>query len=138
MKQHYKDILSRISEEPTWFDEVGTPRYGTFTPNQSPDIYAEEVALVLISCQGCGREFHVCFTWSMFDAVQEQQSLKAQIEADTIHYGDPPNVECCAAGPTMNSIPQRVVEFWRTDTKQWGWVRVPELEVEIGKDWREQ
>ena len=29
-----------------------------------------------------------------------------------LHYGDPPNDGCCDAGPTMNSVPHRVIEYW--------------------------
>ena len=33
------------------------------------------------------------------------------------------------AGPTMNSVPRRVLEFWRND--RFDWERVPELEIDI-------
>ena len=34
-------------------------------------------------------------------------SLASRVADGTIHYGDPPNAECCASGPTMNSEPAR-------------------------------
>ncbi len=30
----------------------------------------------------------------------------------SIDYGDPPNIRCCDAGPSMNSVPIRVLEYW--------------------------
>jgi hypothetical protein len=40
MYRRYDDILSRIAEEPTWFDEHAVPRYCTFAPDQIANIYA--------------------------------------------------------------------------------------------------
>jgi hypothetical protein len=68
------------------------------------------------------------------DLVVRDGALARRVEADEIHYGDPPNVECCPAGPTMNSVPLRVVEFWRRGVPR-DWERVPELEVSIDVEW---
>jgi hypothetical protein len=53
MHNYYKDIISKIPEEPQWFDEEAVPRYCPFTPDKLANIYADECALVLIQCQGC-------------------------------------------------------------------------------------
>ena len=45
MHQHYKDILDRIDEAPTWFDDYGVPRFGDFSPSRLGNIYAYEAAL---------------------------------------------------------------------------------------------
>lgn len=76
-------------------------------------------------------------------------SLATQVRSGAIHYGDPPNTECCAAGPTMNCWDLRVIEFWargfslrairepenKSPTMLAGeyldWARVPELEKEL-------
>ena len=39
-------------------------------------------------------------------------TLSERIRDMTIAYGDPPNIGCCPAGPTMNSVPRRVLEYW--------------------------
>lgn len=39
-------------------------------------------------------------------------SLKDLIQRKEIYYGDPPNIGCCPSGPTMNSIPVKIVEYW--------------------------
>jgi len=57
--------------EPLWWDANGVPRFAAHHPSLSPDIYAEEVALLDISCQRCGQEFRVQQTWSMMDAAQQ-------------------------------------------------------------------
>jgi hypothetical protein len=33
------------------------PRWGKFSRDQAANIYAQEVALVLIACQNCGYEY---------------------------------------------------------------------------------
>lgn len=127
MHHHYRDIRDRIAELPKWWDENGVPRYSDFDPQEAANIYAPHAVLLLIECQGCGTEFKVCMTDSVFD----RKKLPDLIEADEIHYGDPPNTGCCPAGPTMNSIPLRVLECWR----RWNGRRMPELERAIACDW---
>jgi len=130
MNHHYSDIRARIEEEPTWWDEYAVPRYGPFTPDDGADIYAREIALVLIRCQNCGAPFKVAFSWNAYRLNYERVegvdyegqplfrmapalSLSERIPEGRIHYGDPPNAGCCAAGPTMNCEDERVLEFWR-------------------------
>jgi hypothetical protein len=130
MHEDYDDIRSRISEPPTWFDEHAVPRYCEFSPERCADIYASQACLLLIECQGCGREFRVALSWSDHDPKHALDELIRTVE---IHYGDPPNVSCCLSGPSMNSVPRRVLQFWRRTRPEWD--RVPELEIEIDPDW---
>lgn len=130
MHHHYHDIRSRIHEEPQWFDEHAVPRYSVFTPDETADIYADEAALVEIACQACGKRFLVCMTWNTWKSIRSPhyKSLHEQIVAKSLHYGDPPNVECCPAGPTMNCEDIRVLEYWAKNYDR-DWVRHPELEI---------
>lgn len=133
MHHHYNDIRSKIDSEPIWFDEYGVPRYCKFVPDLCNNVYAAEVALLLISCQGCGKRFEVCMSVNMFELAlnPDMKSLANQIEEGDIHYGDPPNTDCCPAGPTMNCIDIRVLEFWKWKKGETGWTRVPELEITL-------
>jgi hypothetical protein len=130
----YHDILDTLGE-PQWFDEAAVPRYCPFAPDQVANIYAEEACLVQIACQACHRKFRVAFSYSHADRVMNPccRRLSEQIRQPHgfLHYGDPPNVECCACGPTMNSEPERVLEFWIHDRKTWTWERHPELEKDF-------
>lgn len=127
MHADYADIREKIGEEPKWFDEHGVPRYCDFTPREVADIYADEVALLDIRCQSCARLFKVAMSTSAVDMAYGRRRLSANIQA--LHYGDPPNVDCCPAGPTMNSIPIQVLQFWKHEPRPGDWVRVPGLEV---------
>lgn len=138
MNHDYSDIRSRIPEPPNWFDENAVPRYSVFEPTELSNIYAREGALVEISCQNCQRRFHVAFSRSTMDDVRayrtgkEPITLASMIEAKTIHYGDPPNVGCCPSGPTMNSDPIRVLEYWRRDDSTGhDWCRYNSLEIDV-------
>lgn len=125
----YTDIRSRLGE-PEWWDECAVPRYCVFKPDESGCIYAREVLLLAIGCQGCGRGFKVCMSVSSLP----EKTLADAVEADEIHYGDPPNAGCCGAGPTMNSVPRRVLEFWKLSSSfEWG--RYPDLERSIDCEW---
>jgi len=143
MNCDYADIRSRIPEPPKWFDEHGVPRYCDFAPGEQANIYADEVVLALVTCQGCGHEFSVCFSHTMSFAVAEAirdgndphgvKSLADLIRLRELHYGDPPNIQCCPSGPTMNSELRRVIEYWQLggDDKR----RLTALEVDISPDW---
>lgn len=152
MLHHYGDIVDRIDETPRWWDEHGVPRFCCFGPDHLANIYAREAVLLRIECQGCGTPFLVALSRSDLgrygwtpDADYETTgkgtfgplpgaTLAERIEADEIHYGDPPNTGCCPAGPTMNSIPREVVEYWRAE-RACVWERRPELERRIACDW---
>ena len=135
MNHHYADIRTRLGE-PTWFDEHAVPRYCSFAPAHLANIYADEAALVEIECQSCSMQFEVAFSWSLCDAVMPPFSwdsplpcLAWQIVDRSLHYGDPPNVRCCPAGPTMNSVPRRVRQYWRS--RHFTWERVGEREIPL-------
>lgn len=130
MKSSYDDIKSRIQEVPHWFDTNGTPRYGVFKPENSPNIYAEQVILLAIACQNCKFKFLVelnCDYRSL-----SPKKLSEQIPVKKIHYGDPPSHHC--VGDTMNSVPLRVVEFWQK-TESCDFERLKSLEIECLPEW---
>jgi hypothetical protein len=157
MHQYYGDILSmHPGEEPPWYDEHAVPRFCEFKPDLVADIYADEVALVLITCQGCGREFHVVHSESPVHRIMaavhggpDRKSIEWRIHKRELEYGDPPNIGCCGSGPTMNSEPRRVLEYWRRHSAEltkggvvtdvlgymtWNRDR-PDLEVDVVSDW---
>ena len=122
MNTEYDDIRALIAEPPRWWDEFAVPRYCDFHPRRAANIYAREAALLLIECQACGMEFRVCMSAAggrMADAIRD----------GSLHYGDPPNVRCCEAGPTMNCDDVRVLEYWRRELLEW--TRNASLEVEL-------
>ena len=126
MHQYYKDILDRIDEAPTWFDDDGVPRFGDFSPGKLGTIYASEAALAEVSCQACGRMFKVALTEAF---ACKRLGLSDEIRLRRVHYGDPPNVNCCGAGPSMNSEMQRILEYWPRDYEvSSGWQRDPTFE----------
>lgn len=134
MHQRYDDILDKISDPPQWFDENAVPRFRAFAPDDCADIYAREAVLALVTCQLCGHPFKVAFTHSRVgQALGDKRSLSDDIRERTLHFGDPPNIGCCAAGPTMNSEPRRVLEYWHRHDFRWS--RVPEMEVDIQPEW---
>jgi hypothetical protein len=139
MNNDYTDIRRRIPEEPKWFDEHAVPRYDDFHPSRVADIYAREAVLARITCQGCGRPFNVAFSANVLTFHPEPKSLASLIKAKDLHYGDPPNIQCCPADPTMNSEPQHVLEYWRRGTKEeekwFEWIRDPAFELLIQPDW---
>jgi hypothetical protein len=136
MKAYYHDILSRIPEDPTWFDEHGVPRYCAFEPGEVANIYSGEVALVEITCQSCKRPFRVAFSQSRSERLTRHGAKLAQdIRDGRAHYGDPPNVDCCLAGPTMNSEPRRVIEYWTNENADHRWQRDASLEADITPVW---
>ena len=124
MNHDYSCIRSRIPTEPLWFDEHAVPRYDPFKPEEVANIYAREVAFVLIECQSCKREFHVAISGTLGE-------LTPEVTSGDLQYGDPPNVDCCASGLSMSSIARRVLEFWRKNPYYGDWFRVTELEVEF-------
>jgi len=133
----YHEILETMGE-PKWWDEHGVPRYVDFTPQETANIYASHVVLALITCQSCGHEFRVAFSQGDYEIMESARTLASYIQDRELHYGDPPNNNCCLAGPTMNSVPQRVLEYWSQDKQENGrrdWVRHPEFELEMVPDW---
>ncbi len=125
---NYSDILERVSETPKWWDESGCPRYCDFSPQNVANIYAKQVALVLIKCQFCLKPFHVSFSYDSTNFIHKQSDLKTQIQDGTLHYGDPPNTDCCA-GTTANCLDIRVLEFW--EREKFEWIRNEEFEQQL-------
>lgn len=129
MRGHYQDILDRIDEPPAWFDDYGVPRFGDFSPRHLSNIYAREAALAEVSCQACGCMFKVALTDAF---ATKSSSLSDEIRLGRVHYGDPPNVHCCDAGATMNSVMHRIVEYWSRDYDvSVGWQRDPTFEGKV-------
>jgi hypothetical protein len=119
MHHDYSDITSLTDANPKWYDENGVPRYCNFHPNQIAYIYAAEAALAIIECQSCRTKFYVAFSelnqkHKLWDESQKKRIafLSDLILDRTLHYGDPPNTNCCDAGPSMNSVPVSVIEYW--------------------------
>lgn len=131
MNHHYKDIRDLTDKEPEWWDENGVPRYCEFYPSRITDIYKKECALCLIACQGCGRRFRVALSESL---TMERLSISNLIDKRQLHYGDPPNMECCPSGPTINSIMIRVVEYWAVPKDGLDLVRDKTREVRFSKE----
>lgn len=127
MHSNYEDIRSRIVEEPSWYDENGTPRYGKFNPELCPSIYSDVVALLLIACQYCSKKFTVEAHAGIFN-------WRITAPPSRWHYGDPPIHGC--TGDTMNCEDLAVLEVWRKnrDLEQWGWERQPEFEGAIDQE----
>ena len=102
MNHSYSDIRSRIAEAPIWFDEHAVPRYEPFAIDGLSNIYAIEACLVGIACQGCDARFLVAFSWSWMDYDRDGpwsggpwHRWHTPAHVKDLHYGDPPNVECC-------------------------------------------
>lgn len=130
MNHHYKDIRDKLGT-PQWWDECAVPRYCEFAPTQVNDIYADEAALMVIACQSCNKQFLVAMSaaksHNLFPHVFKTLTIAERITAGSLFYGDPPNAECCPAGPTTTSDSVRVVEYWRRGDGH-RWERVDEYE----------
>lgn len=152
MHHNYSDIRNLTKASPKWHDEHGVPRYCDFHPDKVANIYAAEAALVLIKCQACRTKFYVAFSeqnlkHKLWDDGQRKRVafLSDLISERTLHYGDPPNTQCCGAGPSMNSVPILVVEYWVKpyvkiqsgerirDPSLMNWTRESAFELPIGK-----
>lgn len=119
MHNSYKDIIDRIKEEPKWWDDNAVPRYCDFHPRHSPNIYANQVILLRIACQGCGKQFKVERNWSPFHQMHTMNGTSFDQRLDNIYFGDPPNAGCCPVGPTMSSISLHIDEFWERESYDW-------------------
>jgi hypothetical protein len=136
MKSHYADILALTDRPPTWWDEHGVPRYAEFHPTKCSDIYAKEAVLIGVRCQSCHAPFAVAITARAADKTipAKQVMLCDQIAAKTLSYGDPPNRDCCPAGPTMSSSPQMVLAYWRCEHFAW-WQHTKLTGTDITPTW---
>lgn len=131
MKTDYSDILKRLGE-PLWWDENGVPRYEPFSPELCRP-YTKYVALLLISCQDCGRRYKVAVSYNDM-RISEIEQLGYKFELPTkespgfFEYGDPPFHldDDCWAGYCMLSNTLQILEFW--ERKETEWVRRSEYE----------
>lgn len=112
MHESFVDITSRIEGEATWWDQNGTPRYGEFTPERCPNIYSDQVVLLRIECQACGREF---------DVELHNRWIAPLPRPKELHYGDPPAHDC--VGDSMNCEDLEVLEVWVRERAMDGWTR---------------
>lgn len=130
MLAYYGEILAQFNFPPLWFNEFGCPRWTEFHPQHAGDVYATQCLLVEIQCQNCYAAFYVCMSVCDFEIHIHKRNLFDEIARKTLSYGDPPNIRCCPAGPTMNSETIRVVQAW---SRMLGgqWVRQPNLEIDF-------
>ncbi len=129
MNAHYDDILKLIEQRPVWFDERAVPRFCKPHPADVTNIYSNEVAFAQIACQNCHSLFVVAFSVADFEVfTKKRRPLREMIVDQTLHYGDPPNIACCASGPTMNSEMVQVLEYWKRG-KDFEWKRDSKLEI---------
>jgi hypothetical protein len=139
MFPYYGDIIKpqklNGQKDPKWFTEHGYPRYCKFHPSESSNIYADEIVLLEIACQCCKKVFCVEMNDSAMKRLnylggENVETLANSIVNKTIHYGDPPNIQCCSSGPTMNCINLRVLEYWKREKLEWNRNRSLEIEIE--------
>jgi hypothetical protein len=134
VRQPYYDILQLTDQEPVWYDEAGVPRFSKFEPGDCNDIYAQEVALVLLECQNCGRQMKCAVSLDIYTYIDGREvqhtPLSETIKKGYSGYGVPPCWEkgkSQCAGSTMTPEEIRVLEFWHRPNGEWE--RVPELEL---------
>jgi hypothetical protein len=135
MFNDYSDITDRIAEPPTWFDEHGVPRYGDFEPHKVANIYAIEVAVVEVACQGCRQKFQVAFSFHVPRGLEEMVgnciSLAEAIRKGLLWYGDPPNYNHCRSGVADTCYELRVLQYWSRPAGFGKWVRDSQLEIDL-------
>lgn len=146
MNRSYSDIIDRINVAPLWWQAGGVPRYDPFSP-KACGVYASEAALVEIAAQGCETTFLV-----LIETEGRDGKIAADIQAESLAYGDPPNVDCCNGFCSVQTtIAIRVVEYWRQggqhggieyvkegvikDVAYFEWQRDPSLEVVFRDPW---
>jgi len=143
MLPDYRDIRSRIKEEPIWYDDNGVPRYDKFSPDLVSSIYAQEALLVKIKCQDCHSVFFVGVCYSDMEkifnrhAASYEEHIKDYLNAKDknkryfpFHYGDPPAHGC--VGDTMNCEDIQIIEFWKKE--KFVWKRKPEYEIKAEEE----
>jgi hypothetical protein len=60
--------------------------------------------------------------------TSKRVGLRDEIRPGRVHYGDPPNVNCCAGGASMNSVPHGILEYWSRDYEvSMDWQRDPNI-----------
>lgn len=122
MRTNYEDIISKLGE-PIWYDVYGVPRYCEYKPEEGT-VYPEASCYMEIACQACQKSFNVVQERDKYHAgppmvlpeVKEGDS-DSWDTVGSFHYGDPPIHGC--VGDTMNSVPIKVIEFWRRLDCRW-------------------
>lgn len=123
MLPDYKDIVSRIPDEPLWYDVHGVPRYEPFH-RQMLGVYDHYSLYVLIACQACGQRFSVGVGWTRenWEAVVagDEDNFFNDLEwlSKHFHYGDPPRHGGCS-GETMNCEDIYILEAWDEETRRY-------------------
>lgn len=133
MHHDYSDIMSRIPEQPAWYDQNGVPRYGNFAPEMCPNIYADTIVLLAIACQACGQPFQVELSYDAFDNLRYHERGAEVPKPKEWEYGDPPVHGC--VGDTMNSVPIAVLECWKHRKRGFGYRRFKSLEGACNCSW---
>lgn len=118
MYRRYADILSRIPEPPVWFDEHAVPRWCAPIASNAANVYARWCCFFIVACQECGHKFLVCNTG---DIMEMEEPSYDRITL----WGDPPNIGCCSAGPTMTADFVKVVSFSTRGPTNMSWVDAP-------------
>lgn len=131
----YQDITEKLGE-PKWWDEYGVPRYCDFSPDKVADIYADQVALVIIECSGCGKYLPVAWSFSKPhilcfvpghpsgpDCIAEI-TYPTEKDPGSVGFGDAPahnNTEggYCRLGCVMSTDVRQIKEFWSRDKMEW-------------------
>jgi hypothetical protein len=135
MYERYDDITSRIPTPPLWYDDNGVPRYTSFSPKRTGNIYVREAALIEIVCQECLQTFYVCCTRGHHDHQGNYRPVAVRIrENDTYLCGDPPrhgSEHGCVSGDSENSFAIRVLEYWSRGAD---WIRDHSLEIVFKHD----
>ena len=158
MLRKYLDIISKLGR-PEWWDGQGAPRYVEFHPDLC-GVYDRYIAFMEIGCQSCDATFLVASEINIMEAtsnfelplipviLEGEEKKIAEVEnkldkeggespwfqVGSFHYGDPPptfHKEYCMSGPTMNSVPIRIIEFW--EREKFEWVRNHKYEFEFTK-----
>lgn len=132
MRQSYKDIIERAGP-PDWFDECAVPRYGSFEPSRVANVYAREVAFLLIRCRACGTPFKAAVSWPNASPVPDNP-IAELIATRQLCYGDPPNTACCAKSTFAGSVTERVLEYWYYQNIHTGWIRDRVFEGDPAED----
>lgn len=123
---NYTDIISKLGT-PVWFTQDGYPRYCEYHPSEC-GIYHKFSALILVKCQSCGRDFKIgtisdyykIYLLKRAGQISDDMSELKKVRYALEYCGDPPNIECCSAGPTMTVEHVSFLEIWKyNDNHVW-------------------
>jgi hypothetical protein len=57
-------------------------------------------------------------------------SIAELISDNSVNFGDPPNMQCCAQAHYIGTVAQKVIEYWRRPARD-RWLRDPTLEIAL-------